>query len=45
MAGDYVLIWLRPDGGIIANATFAKTMSQYPETSWGAVRATLDHQT
>ena len=33
--GNYVLFWVRPDGDVTMNATFAKTMTQYLDGTRG----------
>ena len=36
--GNYVLFWVRPDGDVTMNATFAKTMTQYLDGMRGLMK-------
>lgn len=49
-AGNYVLLWVRPDGEVSMNATFSATMTQYVDSTrggWmgGRLRAELTSNT
>jgi hypothetical protein len=33
--GNYVVLWVRPEGGVSMNATFAKSMTQYLDNTGG----------
>jgi hypothetical protein len=45
MQRDYVLLWVRPDGGVSMNATFGATMTQYIEKTGATFKATLTENT
>lgn len=44
---DYVLVWVKPDGGVSMNATFSRTMTQFVDrtTKGGTLRAELTTNT
>jgi hypothetical protein len=44
---NYVLVWVKPDGGVSMNATFSKTMTQFVDrtTKGGTLKAELTSNT
>ena len=40
-AGDYILLWVAPDGHVSMNATFGRTMTQFVDALGDGLRATL----
>lgn len=43
--GDYILLWVRPDGSVSMNATFSASMSQYIDTTDDGLKAELKENT
>ena len=43
--GDYILLFVRPDGGVSMNATFSSSMSQYIDTTEDGLKAELKENT
>jgi len=39
--GNYILLWVKPDGGVSMNATFSQSMSQYGDDTRRGLKATL----
>jgi hypothetical protein len=43
--GDYILLWVAPDGHVSMNATFGKTMTQFLDAVGDSLQATLSVNT